>query len=286
MALAPGYLQDIVFNVTGSTTVSPTASDIDDELGLIEAKKPHIIFTAFSGQVGAVYSTTRVSLGIPAMTIGINVPAQSVEHWDNTGGDCEGEIQLDTFAVNFSLTDTTLDFMDDYWTKTGDYPVYTSMTYDAIKTVCLAIEDVGLGSDAIVTWLEDPANIQTGVGATSAYYPLGAIDKGAGVYALSEAQVRDMYDIDSYGYVYSEDDWLCAPTDIDGPHIRHDTAYGPDYQTGMGAQWQKFGVEGHKVGIWPMDLGENPLLVDQYGDWSFEYPGTADLYIPLEDFYA
>ena len=71
------YLNLYGLNVTGTTLVSPTASDISTELAAIEARKPHIIFTAFSGSVGAVYSTTRVSLGIPAMTIGINVPGQS-----------------------------------------------------------------------------------------------------------------------------------------------------------------------------------------------------------------
>jgi len=71
------------------------------------------------------------------------------------------------------------------------------------------------------------------------------------------------------------------------PHNAHDLVYGPAYATGVGAQWQ----DGHKVGIWPLRLLErlpeiwqeevSELLFDQYGDWDFAYPGTADIVIPI-----
>ena len=278
------YLTLQGFNITGTTLVSPTASDISTELGAIEARKPHIIFTAFSGSVGAVYSTTRVSLGIPAITMGINVPGQSINHWANTGGDCVGEIMLDTFAVNMSITDTTLDFFNAYLAETGDYPVYTAAIYDAINQVCTAIEAVdSLDPDVLIPQLEDSET--TGVGANTAYYPMPAIEIIPGtLYALNETQVLALYDLGSYGESYDQADWMVGWYDpgsgpIQQPHIAHDTVYGPGYQTGIGSQWQLFGLEGHKVGVWPMNL-PGPSI-DQYGDWDFQYDGTMPLYLPI-----
>lgn len=275
--VAQGYLPYLGFNVTGTTLVSPTASDITAELTAIEARKPHIIFTAFSGSVGAVYSTTRVSLGIPAMTIGINVPGQSILHWANTGGDCEGEIMLDTWAVNLSITEDTVAFFNAYLAETGDYPVYTAATYDAIKSLCTAIEATdSLDADTLITWMEDLDNAYTGVGATTAYYPMPAITTTPGVlYALSQAQKEAIY---GTSYAYVQGDWEVPP------HNAHDTVYGPGYQTGIGSQWQDFSGVGAKVGVWPMLLGSPS--VDQYGDWNFQYDGTMPLYIPIAGFFS
>jgi hypothetical protein len=67
-------------------------------------------------------------------------------------------------------------------------------------------------------------------------------------------------------------------------HLPHDLVYGPGYVTAIGSQWQ----DGHKVGVWPMDLGYeyDVSLTDQYGCWNFEYPGTKALLIPIEGFLA
>jgi hypothetical protein len=95
------------------------------------------------------------------------------------------------------------------------------------------------------------------------------------LYALSEAQVAELYDLASYGKTYNEAEWQAGfLSGVQQPHIAHDTVYGPGYQTGAGSQWQNVDGEGVKVGIWPVNLGPNPALVDQYGDWSFQYDGT------------
>ena len=193
---------------------------------------------------------------------------------------------LDTFAVNMSITDTTLDFFDAYLAETGDYPVYTAATYDAVYAVVEAMEATdSLDVDGIIAYLED--DVRAGIAATTAYYPMPAIELAAGVlYALNETQVLALYDLGSYGKSYAQADWMVGWYDpgsgpIQQPHIAHDTAYGPAYQTGIASQWQLFGAEGHKVGVWPMALGDVPALVDQYGDWSFQYDGTMPLYLPI-----
>jgi hypothetical protein len=274
--------------VTGTTLVSPTATDITTELNTIKALNPHIIFTAFSGSVGAVYSKNKAALGIPALSIGINVPAQEDIHWGNTDGACEGEIFLDTYAVGLATTGTTVKFFNDYESKFGGYPVYTAATYDAILAVTLAMEETGsLDPEDIIEFMEDPTHPFTGgTGAVkTAYYPMPAVTITAGqLYALSAAQVATLYDLASYNKTYSEAAWQAGY--LGGSpkgHIAHDTVYGPGYQTGIGGQWQKISNVGTKVGIWPLNLGPayNAALTDQYGNWNFAYPGTKKYILPI-----
>ncbi len=278
------YLPLSGFNVTGTTLVSPTAADISSELSDIASRDPHIIFTAFSGSVGAVYSIQKNSLGIPAMSIGINVPAQQISHWANTGGTCKGEVLLDTWADGLNITPLTHDWFEAFMTRTGRYPVYTAGTYDAVKHVCKAIDETdSLDSDDLVDWLEDPANSNTDSVASPeiAYYQMPALNITPGeLYGLDETQVREWYDIDSYSYTYNANDWLCGfVSGVQQPHIAHDLVYGPGLMTGIGAQWQEIASAGKKVGIWPMVL-PGPSI-DQYGDWSFAYEGTQPLYLPI-----
>jgi len=285
------YLPLMGFNTTGDGSgtdwtwlVSPTSSDISTELSAIAAINPHIIFTAFSGAVGAVYSIQKNSLGIPAMTIGINVPAQQISHWANTGGTCKGEVLLDTWADGLNITPLTHDWFEEFMFRTDRYPVYTAGTYDAVKHVCKAIDETdSLDSDDLVDWLEDTANANTDSVASPkiAYYQMPALNITPGVlYALDESQVRVWYDIDSYSYTYNVDDWGCGWVGpVQQPHIAHDLVYGPGLMTGVGAQWQEIEGAGKKVGIWPMVL-PGPSI-DQYGDWSFQYEGTQPLYLPI-----
>ena len=273
---AQGYLPLLGFTVTGTTLVSPTAADITTEMNAIKALNPHMIFTSFSGSVGAVYSTTKADLGIPALTIGINVPGQEIDHWANTDGACEGEILLDTFPEGVSIQSGTAAWFDDFVDRFGRYPVYTAATYDAIGSLVAAVEATdSLDADDLIPYLETSSF--TGVGAKTAYYPMPDITIEDGqLYALSEAQVAELYDLASYGKTYNQAEWQCGfLSGVQQPHIAHDTVYGPGYQTGAGSQWQDVDGEGVKVGIWPVALGPNPALVDQYGDWSFQYPGTA-----------
>jgi branched-chain amino acid transport system substrate-binding protein len=283
----------IGYTVTGTTLVSPTASDISSELSQIAAAKPHIIFTGLSGSVAAVYSIQKNSLGIPAMTIGINVPGEHLSHWVNTDGKCLGEIMLDTWGVGMENTALTAAWFADYVSRTGRYPVYTAGTYDAIHVVCKAIDDTNsLDSDTLVTWLEDPAHAMTeGVSSPKVgFYPMPAIEVTLGqTYALSEAQVAEWYDLASYNKTYDQNQWLCGyVSGVLKPHIAHDLVYGPGLVTGIGSQWQTIEGAGAKVGIWPMDLGPayDAALTDQYGCWNFEYPGTTDVLIPIEGFLA
>ena len=284
---ANNYLPLLGFNVTGSTTVSPTALDISDVLATIALHNPHIIFTAFSGQLGQLYSIQKNFLPIPAMTIGINVPGQQLSHWANTDGMCEGEIMLDAWAVNLSNTPTTLDWFNDYTMMFGQYPIYTVGTYDAIKYLCEAIEATqSLDSDTLVAWMEQPANMMKDsiASARVGTYPMPDITYNSTLCFLTPDQVAQYYDLASYNWTYNQLDWGCGYNGTtQQPHIAHDLLYGPGYATGIGSQWQAVNASGQKVGIWPMYLGPDydAALTDQYGNWNFQYPGTKKTILPI-----
>ena len=273
---AQDWLPRIGFDVVGTWLISPTAVDITAELSQIAAAKPHIIFTAFSGTVGTVYSVQKIELGMPAMTIGINVPGEQKQHWTDTEGKCNGEIMLDSWAESLEVTAKTTAFSNAFMVTTGEYPIYTALTYDAIYQLKAAIEATdSLDSGDIIQYLE--THPYMGVDGLYAYYPMPATDLGDGVYALSEAQARALYPSLA---TYNQTNWMCAASAA--PHIAHDLVYGPGYVTGIGSQWQ----DGHKVCVWPMDFGDasDAALTDQYGCWNFEYPGTVDVVIPIEGF--
>jgi branched-chain amino acid transport system substrate-binding protein len=305
-AVAMGYLPLLGFNVTYGVRVPPTETNINTQMNTIKGWYPHIIFTAFSGSVGATFSTAKASLGVPGMVIGINVPGQQLNHWVNTGGTCLGEVMLDTWAENLSNTATTVAWFNSYLSRFGRYPVYTAGSYDAVKLVCKAIDQTNsLTSDDLVTWLENPANAMLDSVASPKImtYPAPAITINASVmYALCETQVVALYpDIGNSskfflrfnttapyfhpasGYwIY---DWLVGASSM--PNIQHDLVYGPGLTTGIGSQWQNVSGAGKKMGVWPKYVGTTSpsfKLSDQYGNWNFQYPGTAALYIPLASF--
>lgn len=295
VSVLQGKVMTLGYTLVGTWKVSPTATDITAELTDIESKHPHLIMPVFSGPVGIAYSAQRVDLGIPSMSIGINVPVQVKSAWADTAGKCQGEILLDTWGDGMTQTTKTKAFFDTFVAKTDDYPGYTAATYDTILSLKVAIEAVSAANSwSSIATVIDPANIDAliqymethpylGCVGTTAYFPMPEITVGGGVYALSEAQVRELYDLDSYGWTYEQTEWLVNPAAcMQGPYLAHDYAYGPGLQTGMGSQWQ----DGKKVGVWPVDLGDefDEALTDQWGCWNFEYTGTKDVLILIDGF--
>jgi hypothetical protein len=230
------------------------------------------------------------------MSVGINVLAQLKSPWgaldvEDSPPPCAYEVILDTWAEGLEqVPGKTGPFLTAVMNFTsGDYPLNTAATYDALFGLKAAIEAVAqydaeegvayAWADDIIQWMEDPANAQVTTTGLTTYYPRPGTT-AAGKPALTEAQVRSLYNLDSYNYTYTYDakDWTMPA------HTTHDLAYGPGLLTGVGAQWQWNGEAGQwkKVGVWPMDFGDgyDEALTDQYGCWNFEYSGTVDLIIP------
>ena len=272
--------------------------EMESALTSIGTLDPHFIIPMFSADAGVLYDELRVSYVPNAMSVGINVMAQLRSPWETgnltaappDGPACAYEVVLDTWAEGLEQTEKTGDFLTVFTNSTsGEYPLNTAATYDALLGLEQAIEAVGRYSSAdgtayaeaddIIQWLEDPANAQVATTGLITYYPRPETT-AAGKPALSEAQVASLYDLGSYNYTYTYDakDWTMPA------HTTHDLVYGPDFLAGIGAQWQwdTATITWKKVGVWPMDFGDDydEALTDQYGCWNFAYNGTRPLVIP------
>jgi len=212
-AKLPIYLTVYGFNVTGLQQPASDSTDLTSELNALKAacppNGPMMVFTVLSGPPGKAYGLQQPVILPYSFTTGINVESQDIDYHHDTGS--EYHSGLDTWAVNVSLTPTTLDFWDDYMDKTGRYPTYCAATYDSIKALALAIEDVGgftsAYTDDIIAWLEDIDNAYTGSASTTGYYPMpdlgpfppqgASVEAPAGFstewYALSVDQAYEIY---------------------------------------------------------------------------------------------
>jgi ABC-type branched-subunit amino acid transport system substrate-binding protein len=278
-------------DATGNTV------EMQNVLTLIEGLDPQFIIPIFSADAGSLYDELRASYVPNAMSVGINVMAQLKAPWSANlttsppgGPACAYEVILDTWAEGLNQTSETAAFLDAFMTYFGgEYPLNTAATYDALFGLKAVIEAVAwydaeegascAWADNITRWMEDPANAQVTTTGLTTYYPRPGTT-AAGKPALTEAQVRSLYDLDSYNYTYTYDakNWTMPA------HTTHDLVYGPGLLTGIGAQWQWDATAGRwkKVGVWPMDFGDeyDEALTDQYGCWNFAYNGTVPLVIP------
>jgi len=279
-------------DATGSTV------EMQNKLTSIAGLDPQFIIPVFSADAGVAYCGVLQAMQgtyLHAMSVGINVLAQLKSPWgaldnEESPPPCAYEVILDAWAEGLEQTEKTAAFLDAFMTFTsGEYPLNTAATYDALFGLKAAIEAVAwydaedgvayAWADDIIQWMEDPANAQVTTTGLTTYYPRPGTT-AAGKPALTEAQVRSLYDLDSYNYTYTYDtkDWTMPA------HTTHDLAYGPGLLTGVGVQWQWDDEAGQwkKVGVWPIDFGDDydEALTDQYGCWNFEYSGTVALVIP------
>jgi branched-chain amino acid transport system substrate-binding protein len=177
-----------------------SAEVVATHLAAIEEAETHIIFTMMSGPVGLTYGTQMGVLGVPAMTVGINVEAQDPGYWTNTNGGGAYHITLGFLAPNVSQTALTEPFATAFAAHTGgEYPIYTAASYDTLLGLEAAIEGVGsfTDTDALIEWFEDPANARTVTIGVAEYYAEG----------------------------------------LESPYNRHDLVYACDRVTGIGVQW-------------------------------------------------
>ena len=293
-------LEDINVNLVHDpywVDAAGSTAEMESALTSIRVLDPQFIIPVFSADAGALYDVLRASYVPNAMSVGINVLAQLKSPWgaldvEDSPPPCAYEVILDTWAEGLEQTEKTADFLDAFMTYFGgEYPLNAAATYDALFSVKAAIEAVAWYDaeegvayawvDDIIQWVEDPANAQVTTTGLTTYYPRPGTT-AAGKPALTETQVRSLYDLDSYNHTYAYDakDWTMPA------HTTHDLAYGPGLLTGVGAQWQWDNEAGQwkKVGVWPMDFGDeyDEALTDQYGCWNFAYNGTVVLIIPQD----
>ena len=198
VALANARLPAMGYEVVGTWRPSDTATDVTAELTAIAAKKPHIIFTTFSGPVGITYAKQRGELKIPACSVGINVEGQKKGFWEATGGKGNYETFLNTYAEGVSMTEKTIPFFNEFVRRTGEFPAYTAATYDVVHSTKINTEAAGsFDADVQVPVIEKQRFVATS--GVSTYYQVGE---------------------------------KAVP-----PKCAHDLVYGPGLLTGVGTQW-------------------------------------------------
>jgi branched-chain amino acid transport system substrate-binding protein len=284
---------------------NPSETEMLNILDEIDMCGAHIIFTILSGPVGVTFGKLKGALGIPAIAVGINEEAQDAGYWVRTKYQdspaeygAEYEITMGAWALGVNQTDKTAPFLAAYNATYGMFPFYTASSYDAVWTIAKAldavnvIEEYGIvpdpDQDAVIAWLEDPANAQLTTTGTAAYYPVWD-GVTTGIYkaftwpALNSTQI-DYYYLDgaTHNVGYDAGCNFTMP-----PYTTHDLVYGPTWQTGIGVQWQS---PGEQVGVWP----NNETWTDQNTMsrcWGFiaginwtdvQYPGITDFVIPDE----
>jgi hypothetical protein len=280
--------------IVDAYAAAPTTNAFADIVA--QGYDPDIIIPLYSGAMGVAYATNLYGYNAlnytNAMSVGINVPAQRGAYWTGAGTNLtspppngpyvKDEIILDTYAEGVNQTLKTYAFFTYYKGATGDYPSYVASSYDGIYTLKACLEAVGtvVGGVAqataanMIANLENPGNaILTTTGYPCTYPVAGATFYGSPT--LTSTQVAAIHNLTSYGWTYSIGQWVTPP------HTAHDLAYGIGRATGIGAQWQ-WNITGDgtwkKLGVWPNVEALN--LVDQYGNWSFAYPGTVNFSIP------
>ncbi len=287
--LLPGINVDLV---TPSVPVDPllVSTDWITILGSIAAFDPHFVIPILSADAGVAFAGYRKAVILNSMAVGINVPGQFKFPWAADlgtappgGPNIRWDILLDTTAEEVEITALTQPFFTTFVGFAGDYPLYTATTYDALFGLKAAIEGTACYSeddekayastDAIIGYFESDARVTTT--GTSALYPTpGTTSEGKP--ALAEAQVTTLYPhIGTAGYPsYAAGNWTMPA------HTTHDLVIGPDYITGIGAQWQwdEVAEVWKKYAVWPMEIGGADLK-DQYGDWNYQYTGTKPMYV-------
>jgi hypothetical protein len=287
--LLPGINVNLV---TPSVPVDPllVSTDWISILGPIAALDPHFYIPILSADAGVAFAGYRKAVHLNAMAVGINVPGQFKFPWladlgtaPPGGPNIMFDILLDTTAEEVEITTLTQPFFTAFVAFAGDYPLYTATTYDALFGLKAAIEGTACyceddakayaSTDAIIGYLE--SDVRETTTGTSAVYPSPGTTSG-GKPALAEAQVTALYPhIGTAGYPsYAAGNWTMPA------HTTHDQVGGPDYITGIGAQWQWDAVAlvWKKYAVWPMEFGGADLK-DQYGDWNFQYTGTKPMYV-------
>ena len=275
--------------------------------------RPNIIFVLMSGPVGVTYANLVGDFLPNVLNMGINVEAMR-DDFPSAAKYAENMIFLDSWAPGVNITAQTDAFTSAYETYTGEWPIYTAATYEAIHSLVENIETAdSLVTDTLIPVME--ASTREGTSGKNAYYPVwdgsttGDFPPYSDLPALTQPQVLALYPwLTSAKYApypptvinnwtYDEDDWTMMP------HTSHDLVYGSEWLTGTCSQWQDVGGGNlEKIGVWPKAylpgvptdlttflgaLGVDAFtpvelytfqklgLWDQYGWWHIEYDGTG-----------
>lgn len=186
-----GPYASLVYSIRASPAETDFTSVI---LPAIAASNSRLIVHIFSAEAGRAFMIQSAAANIPAVPVGIDVKGQLNDHWDATGGACEGEAFLASTGTRTPMTAAgadgwgrygnigTVAFWDAYVDEWGIVPIYTSWgAYDALIGLAETLEKTGtLDKDA---WAAESENLErTGLLTTfkfTAYHDVYATQLGS-----------------------------------------------------------------------------------------------------------
>jgi branched-chain amino acid transport system substrate-binding protein len=153
---AEAYLPMMGMEVVGTWRPARSATDVSAELTAIRSVGCHMILTMISGTVGIPLARQAGEMKIPAVIVGINVPAAANSFWEQTQGMANYVMHQSTYCENAEYNELTGPFLVEYMKRYKEVPSYTSGTHSIIKHVLgVAIEKAGtLNPDKVVEVLE------------------------------------------------------------------------------------------------------------------------------------
>jgi branched-chain amino acid transport system substrate-binding protein len=154
--------------------ITAEAADFQTYWQQIDAAGAQITVPIISAQGGILMSTQYASVEPKTIMAGIDVMSQLDSYWNETGGGCEYEIQIQS-TIRTNKTALTIPFWDAFVDKFGSGPLYTAVgSYDSMYILAEGIERAqSFNSTLIIPYLED-MNVDdpwAGAGGNIAFTP-------------------------------------------------------------------------------------------------------------------
>ncbi len=154
---AEGFLPMMGMEVVGNWRPSSTAKDVTPELTAIQRTGAHIILTMVAGPVGVPLAKQAGELKIPAVQVGINSAAARDDFWETTQGMGNYIMISDTYCRGAEYNELTAPFVEAYYKRYGQTPIFTSGTYNFVRYILpQTIEKIdSLDPDKFVSVMEN-----------------------------------------------------------------------------------------------------------------------------------
>jgi branched-chain amino acid transport system substrate-binding protein len=141
---AEAVIPKMGLEVVGVWRPDDKAQDLSAELSAIQKSGAHIIFTVFSGPAGIPAARQAGEMKIPAVQVGINVESAKDGFWEATQGQANYIMALNNYVRGVGYNDQTGPFVEKYFSRYGEVPVYNADTYHLILShIKLSIEETG-----------------------------------------------------------------------------------------------------------------------------------------------
>ena len=142
-------VEDIAFPITAEAAAFTTYWQ------QIDAAGAQITIPIISAQGGILMSTQYAAVQPKTVMAGIDVMSQLDTYWNETGGNCMYEIELQS-TLRTNKTELTIPFWDAFLDKFGSEPLYTAVgSYDSMYILAEGIDRAqSFNSTLIIPYLE------------------------------------------------------------------------------------------------------------------------------------